>query len=159
MIDLLLLSSPPPNSGIYQPSTSTTKGSFTGILPLLTITHSVYGRFLSLVSWSSTVWTTDCQRRSRLETFFLMDYLNQAANNTFQHHITVDLNCDIYLQVRVSEAPPTIPSRTLPKTTCFPSSHGALVARMKNCDPLVSGPAFAILTWYINTHNNSPYSS
>lgn len=43
---------------------------------------------------------------------------------------------------------PTIPSRTLPKTTCFPSSHGALVARMKNCDPLVSGPALAILTWY-----------
>ncbi|TNN39377.1 hypothetical protein EYF80_050453 [Liparis tanakae] len=40
------------------PSTSTTKkGSLTGIWPLLTTTHSVYGRFLSLVSWSSMVST------------------------------------------------------------------------------------------------------
>ncbi len=59
----------------------------------------------------------------------------------------------------MSESPPTIPSRTLPKTTCFPSSHGALVARMKNCDPLVSGPAFAILTWYMNTHNIPSHTS
>lgn len=50
-----------------------------------------------------------------------------------------------------SAAPPTIPSRTLPKTTCFPSNHSALVARMKNCEPLVSGPALAMLTWYVDT--------
>ncbi len=40
----------------------------------------------------------------------------------------------------------TIPSKTLPNTTCFPSSHGALAKVMKNCEPLVSGPAFAMLT-------------
>lgn len=42
----------------YQPSTSTTNGSLTSIFPLFTITHSVYGIFLSFVSWSSMVWTT-----------------------------------------------------------------------------------------------------
>ena len=37
------------------------------------------------------------------------------------------------------------PSRTRPNTVCLPSSHGhARAVTMKNCDPLVSGPAFAI---------------
>ena len=36
------------------------------------------------------------------------------------------------------------PSRTVPKTTCLPSSHGVGTVQMKNCDPLVPGPAFAI---------------
>lgn len=40
----------------------------------------------------------------------------------------------------------TIPSRTLANTTCLLSSHGALASVMKNWEPLVSGPAFAMLT-------------
>lgn len=35
-------------------------------------------------------------------------------------------------------------SRTLPNTTCRPSNHGQATVVMKNCDPLVPGPAFAI---------------
>ena len=31
-----------------------------------------------------------------------------------------------------------------PNTTCLPSSHSVLTVQMKNCDPLVLGPAFAI---------------
>ena len=39
----------------------------------------------------------------------------------------------------------SMPSLTSPNTVCFPSSHGAsAVVTMKNCDPLVSGPALAI---------------
>ena len=39
----------------------------------------------------------------------------------------------------------SIPSVTWPKTVCLPSSQGAASAvTMKNCEPLVSGPAFAI---------------
>lgn len=56
-------------------------------------------------------------------------------------------------QRRHPRDPLTIPSRTLPKTTCFPSSQGALTARMKNWEPLVSGPALAMLTW--NTHTTA----
>lgn len=37
-----------------------------------------------------------------------------------------------------------IPSITLPKTTCFPSSQGVGAVVMKNWDPLVLGPALAI---------------
>ena len=33
-----------------------------------------------------------------------------------------------------------------PKTTCFPSSHGVATVVMKNCDPFVSFPAFAMLS-------------
>jgi len=37
------------------------------------------------------------------------------------------------------------PEVTRPKTVCFPSSHGAAsVVTMKNCEPFVFGPAFAI---------------
>lgn len=36
------------------------------------------------------------------------------------------------------------PSTGLPKTTCFPSSHGQSTKVRKNCDPLVFGPALAI---------------
>lgn len=97
-VDLICCCSPvppTPNSGIYQPSTSTTKGCFTGILPLLTITHSVYGRFLSLVSWSSTVWTTDCQRRSRLEFFISWFFLWLNWNEQIRH-MTVGFDSDIF---------------------------------------------------------------
>ncbi len=38
----------------------------------------------------------------------------------------------------------SIPSTTLPKTTCFPSNHGHGTVVKKNCDPLVPGPALAI---------------
>ena len=37
-----------------------------------------------------------------------------------------------------------LPSRTLPKTTCLPSSHGVATVVMKNCDDWVFGPAFAM---------------
>lgn len=33
---------------------------------------------------------------------------------------------------------------TFPKTTCLPSSHEVFLTVMKNCDPLVSFPAFAM---------------
>lgn len=40
----------------------------------------------------------------------------------------------------------TMPSSTLPKTTCLPSSHGVFTVVMKNWEPLVSLPALAMLT-------------
>jgi hypothetical protein len=36
------------------------------------------------------------------------------------------------------------PSTTLPNTTCLPSSQGVTTVVMKNCEPLVCGPALAI---------------
>ena len=36
------------------------------------------------------------------------------------------------------------PRTTLPKTTCLPSSHGAAAVKMRNCEPLLSGPRFDI---------------
>ena len=38
----------------------------------------------------------------------------------------------------------SIPSTMLPNTTCLPFSHGVAVVVMKNCDPLVLGPALAM---------------
>mmetsp|Transcript_7979 Transcript_7979/g.20610 ORF Transcript_7979/g.20610 Transcript_7979/m.20610 type:complete len:230 (+) Transcript_7979:916-1605(+) len=38
-----------------------------------------------------------------------------------------------------------IPSMTSPNTTCLPSSQGVASVQMKNCEPLVSGPALAML--------------
>ena len=37
------------------------------------------------------------------------------------------------------------PAVTLPKTTCFRSNHGVSTVQIKNCEPLVPGPAFAML--------------
>lgn len=37
-----------------------------------------------------------------------------------------------------------IPSTTFPKTVCLPSSHGHGTVVIKNWDPFVLGPAFAI---------------
>ena len=37
-----------------------------------------------------------------------------------------------------------MPSTTLPKTQCLPSSQGVTTVVMKNCEPFVFGPAFAI---------------
>lgn len=42
--------------------------------------------------------------------------------------------------------PLTMPSRTLPNTTCLPSSQAVLTVVMKNWEPLVSLPALAMLT-------------
>ncbi len=39
----------------------------------------------------------------------------------------------------------SIPFNTRPNTTCLPSSHGVLTVVMKNCEPLVLGPALAML--------------
>jgi hypothetical protein len=36
------------------------------------------------------------------------------------------------------------PSITFPNTTCFPFNHGVSPSVIKNCDPLVLGPALAI---------------
>jgi len=41
----------------------------------------------------------------------------------------------------------TIPFNTIPKTTCLPSNQLVLTVVMKNCEPLVSLPAFAIDTY------------
>jgi len=38
----------------------------------------------------------------------------------------------------------SIPFVTYPKTTCLPSSQSQTIVVMKNCDPLVFGPALAI---------------
>ena len=38
----------------------------------------------------------------------------------------------------------SMPPSTRPKTTWWPSSHGVSWVVMKNCEPLVSGPALAI---------------
>ena len=37
-----------------------------------------------------------------------------------------------------------MPSFTLPKTTCLPSNHSVLAVQMKNWEPCVLGPAFAM---------------
>ena len=37
----------------------------------------------------------------------------------------------------------SMPSSTQPNTTCLPSSQGVTTVVMKNCEPLVFGPAFA----------------
>mmetsp|Transcript_8455 Transcript_8455/g.15645 ORF Transcript_8455/g.15645 Transcript_8455/m.15645 type:complete len:112 (+) Transcript_8455:76-411(+) len=39
----------------------------------------------------------------------------------------------------------SIPLVTFPKTVCFPSNQGVSAVQMKNCDPLVLGPALAML--------------
>mmetsp|Transcript_28735 Transcript_28735/g.77835 ORF Transcript_28735/g.77835 Transcript_28735/m.77835 type:complete len:205 (+) Transcript_28735:633-1247(+) len=39
------------------------------------------------------------------------------------------------------------PSTTFPKTTCLPSNQGVLTVVIKNWDPLVLGPALAILRY------------
>merc|ERR550514_228668 len=36
------------------------------------------------------------------------------------------------------------PAVTLPNTQCAPSSQGVSAVQIKNCEPLVLGPAFAI---------------
>mmetsp|Transcript_18531 Transcript_18531/g.37481 ORF Transcript_18531/g.37481 Transcript_18531/m.37481 type:complete len:241 (-) Transcript_18531:620-1342(-) len=38
----------------------------------------------------------------------------------------------------------SMPMTTLPKTTCFPSSHVVFAVHRKNCEPFVPGPALAI---------------
>merc|ERR1712083_585252 len=38
----------------------------------------------------------------------------------------------------------SIPSTTLPNTTCFPSNQSVLTVHKKNCEPFVFGPALAI---------------
>lgn len=38
----------------------------------------------------------------------------------------------------------SIPLTTLPKTVCLLSSHGVATVVIKNCEPFVLGPAFAI---------------
>ena len=55
----------------------------------------------------------------------------------------------------------SMPEVTSPKTVCLPSSHGASgVVTMKNCDPLVSGPALAMasaprtILWSLNSSSN-----
>lgn len=39
-----------------------------------------------------------------------------------------------------------MPFLTRPKMVCLPSSHGVGASVMKNCDPLVLGPEFAMLS-------------
>ena len=53
------------------------------------------------------------------------------------------------------------PEVTRPKTVCLPSSHGvASAVTMKNCEPFVFGPAFAIASaprvtlWSLNSSSN-----
>merc|ERR1719336_849003 len=38
----------------------------------------------------------------------------------------------------------SMPSVTLPKTTCLPSSQAVFTVQRKNCEPLVLGPALAM---------------
>jgi hypothetical protein len=38
-----------------------------------------------------------------------------------------------------------MPEVTAPKTTCLPSRCGVVLSVMKNCEPLVSDPALAML--------------
>ena len=39
----------------------------------------------------------------------------------------------------------SMPSTTLPNTTCLPSRKGVGTVVMKNCEPFVFGPAFCLL--------------
>ena len=48
-----------------------------------------------------------------------------------------DPNCSIYLTI-------FCPSKTFPKTVCFPSNHGHGTKVIKNYDPFVFGPALAM---------------
>merc|ERR1712183_1101390 len=38
----------------------------------------------------------------------------------------------------------SMPSTTLPKTTCLPSNQAVFTVHKKNCEPFVFGPAFAM---------------
>src|SRR5262245_3124855 len=40
----------------------------------------------------------------------------------------------------------SMPSTTLPNTTCLPSSQAVWIVQRKNCEPLVLGPALAMLS-------------
>ena len=55
-----------------------------------------------------------------------------------------------------------MPDFTSPNTVCLPSSHGAAsTVTMKNCEPFVFGPAFAIASaprttlWSLISSSNS----
>src|SRR5262249_16596023 len=59
------------------------------------------------------------------------------------------------------ESPASIPDTTVPKTVCLPSSQEASsTVTMKNCEPLVFGPALAIASaprttlWSLNSSSN-----
>merc|ERR1719408_1126916 len=58
----------------------------------------------------------------------------------------------------------SMPSTTLPKTTCLPSSQSVFTVQRKNCEPLVPGPAFAMertpgpvcFSWKFSSANFAP---
>jgi len=47
----------------------------------------------------------------------------------------------------------SMPSTMVPNTTCFPSSQDVLAVQIKNCDPLVLGPALAMLRMPLEIQN------
>lgn len=49
-------------------------------------------------------------------------------------------------KIHVHTCTTSIPFTTLPKTVCLLSSQGVATVVIKNCEPLVFGPAFAIET-------------
>lgn len=53
---------------------------------------------------------------------------------------------DFCLVLYTDQVKHTIPFSTFPNTTCLPSSQGVFTVVIKNCEPFVSFPAFAILS-------------
>ena len=51
------------------------------------------------------------------------------------------------------------PSMTSPKIVCLPFSHGVAATVMKNCEPLVPGPALAIASRYGLSNRRSGWIS
>ena len=51
------------------------------------------------------------------------------------------------------------PSKTLPNTTCLPSSHAVFTVVIKNCEPFVFGPALAMDSKYGSLCFKSKFSS
>ena len=63
--------------------------------------------------------------------------------HTLQHHAFFGLSCAPRGALLIFSAI-SCPSTTSPKIVCLPVSHSVFAVVMKNCEPFVFGPAFAI---------------
>ena len=60
---------------------------------------------------------------------------------------------------RLISSTTSVPSTTSPKMVCLPFSHGVGTAVMKNCEPLVPGPALAMASRYGRLNDRSGWNS
>merc|ERR1719272_1198044 len=68
-------------------------------------------------------------------------YMSISPESLMTTSLEVEPDCDPTFSTAFTTS---IPSEIRPKTTCLPSSHDVLMVQMKNCEPLVFGPALAM---------------